>query len=682
LQAVGRSTFRYDPRGRLAELTHRDAVDAVLAEYKYTFDLADQLIRKLDQNQLSEYTYDPAGQLIGADHSGQGDETYAYDANGNRLEDLHVIGPNNQVLSDATYDYQYDTEGNLVGRTERATGVVRRYTYDHRNRLVRFEQRSAGGILLAEAEYVYDVFDRRIVKSVDPDGAGPAPRQETRFAYEGLNAWADFDALNQVTARYLHGEGLDNLLARWRPGDGTAWYLTDHLGTVRDIADAAGAVINRLDYDSFGRLVTQTNPVAGDRFGFTGREYDPELGWYFYRARYYDPQLGRFVSQDPLGFAAGDSNLYRYVGNAPLTTRDPLGLAGTSLFYALMSRRASAAAGAILGGALGYACGWAEGFTEVMSSSENPDSEVARGVARQRALTYAAWGAALGAALSPLGVAAQRLAGGIFLVGAAVKILMEAPASPWEVTAVRVGCVVVSAAVGPRAQRWLTRPISRLPFMGVRSPSTLRSPTPLVPRVRPSAAPEPHPVAKPPSSEAIAEPATSRSPGALRQLQFRFMEEGETAESTLQAAVKQLPIGLRAPTTDELIAAHYQRYYTEAWQQVIQQFNRGKFSVPAGMNWRTILGKEVDAIARARLRLYLAREGIAEGRGESVLVNRRLYDPSGSGRYRVPDVQLDESRLIMDGTIGGKDMNSPQVRDFQTFSGGYRVLIVRPGKGG
>jgi hypothetical protein len=94
-----------------------------------------------------------------------------------------------------------------------------------------------------------------------------------------------------------------------------------------------------------------------------------------------------------------------------------------------------------------------------------------------------------------------------------------------------------------------------------------------------------------------------------------------------------------------------------------------------------VLGQEVDSIARTRLRLYLTREGISEGHGTSVLVNRRLNDPSGSGKYRVPDVRLEDSRLIMDGTIGGKTPNSPQVRDFRIFSGGYQVRIIRPGKG-
>jgi RHS repeat-associated protein len=45
----------------------------------------------------------------------------------------------------------------------------------------------------------------------------------------------------------------------------------------------------------------------------------------YYRARYYDPQAGRFVSEDPIGFMSGDTNLYAYVQNEATSLADPLG---------------------------------------------------------------------------------------------------------------------------------------------------------------------------------------------------------------------------------------------------------------------------------------------------------------------------------------------------------------------
>ncbi|MDN5931989.1 MAG: RHS repeat-associated core domain-containing protein, partial [Pseudonocardia sp.] len=61
------------------------------------------------------------------------------------------------------------------------------------------------------------------------------------------------------------------------------------------------------------------------RYRWTGREWDAELGLYFHRARYYDPKVGRFIQEDPIGYAGG-GNLYTYVGGSPIEATDPSGL--------------------------------------------------------------------------------------------------------------------------------------------------------------------------------------------------------------------------------------------------------------------------------------------------------------------------------------------------------------------
>lgn len=95
---------------------------------------------------------------------------------------------------------------------------------------------------------------------------------------------------------------------------------------MHDIAGSTGLVIDHIDYDSFGNVIAETNPAFGDRIKFTGREFDLETGLYYYRARYYDPSVGRFITQDPISFAGGDANLYRYVSNQPVIATDPSGL--------------------------------------------------------------------------------------------------------------------------------------------------------------------------------------------------------------------------------------------------------------------------------------------------------------------------------------------------------------------
>jgi RHS repeat-associated protein len=66
--------------------------------------------------------------------------------------------------------------------------------------------------------------------------------------------------------------------------------------------------------------------MQNNRILFTGREWVAGFGFYEYRARAYNPTLGRFMSEDPIGFAAGDANLFRYCGGDPVNRIDPYGL--------------------------------------------------------------------------------------------------------------------------------------------------------------------------------------------------------------------------------------------------------------------------------------------------------------------------------------------------------------------
>lgn len=105
------------------------------------------------------------------------------------------------------------------------------------------------------------------------------------------------------------------------------FYITDRLGSVTELADGTGNIVQSYVYDSFGNIVFQIGAI-NNPYTFTGREFDSETGLYYYRARYYDSSIGRFIQEDPLGLLAGDINFYAYVANQPLDFTDPLGLKG------------------------------------------------------------------------------------------------------------------------------------------------------------------------------------------------------------------------------------------------------------------------------------------------------------------------------------------------------------------
>jgi len=102
--------------------------------------------------------------------------------------------------------------------------------------------------------------------------------------------------------------------------------ITDHLGSVRLVVDAAtGAIAQRIDYDAWGQVTSDSNP-SFQPFGYAGGLYEPSTGLVRFGARDYDAQTGRWTAKDPIRFAGGDSNLYSYVGNNPISFIDPLGL--------------------------------------------------------------------------------------------------------------------------------------------------------------------------------------------------------------------------------------------------------------------------------------------------------------------------------------------------------------------
>lgn len=329
------TTLSYDAINRVTTITH-GKIDAVgsppvivltpLATYTYGYDAASRLTSESNAEGSVTYTYDNADQLTGT--SGARTESFGYDANGNRNTTGYSGHTGNELSASPGYTYTYDAEGNLTAKTETATGKVTTFSYDYRDRLTGATQKSSGGSVIMQATYSYDALNRRIGTRVDSDGAGPGSPIQTWMVDDGVNSYADFNGSGNVTVRYLYGQAVDQLLARTDSGGTTAWYLTDKLGTVRDITNTSGTVIDHLAYDSFGKVTNETSPSNGDRFKFTGREYDAETGLLYYRARYYDVVIGRFVSQDPKSFAAGDPNLYRYVGNGPTIATDPSGLQG------------------------------------------------------------------------------------------------------------------------------------------------------------------------------------------------------------------------------------------------------------------------------------------------------------------------------------------------------------------
>jgi RHS repeat-associated protein len=107
---------------------------------------------------------------------------------------------------------------------------------------------------------------------------------------------------------------------------GVTYYLTyDQVGSLRVVADASGNVIKRIDCDSFGSIINDTNPGFHVPFGFAGGLHDRDTGLVRFGFRDYDPDTGRWTAKDPILFKGRQADLYGYVQNNPVNWVDPDG---------------------------------------------------------------------------------------------------------------------------------------------------------------------------------------------------------------------------------------------------------------------------------------------------------------------------------------------------------------------
>ena len=338
------TSWAYDQANRLSSLRHANVngqTSATLHEYTFQYDLMNRLTgvgSTIDGS--SSFSYDASSQLRSAAHTApRSPEAYQYDATGNRVGGVNQVGANNQTLGDERYTYQYDAEGNRTRRTDRLSGAIEEYAWDHRNRLTRITFRTSAGVETRSLEYRYDLLNRLVLRRLDSNGSAVTGGVSDLWlgGYDGINPTLALSSLSSsaVTNRYLWGPGVDFLLADEQlspaasptspvSAGNTLWPLGDHLGTLRDLADFSGTaftITNHRVFDTFGRLTSETNSAVDSHFAFTGKFFD-DLGdtelstslshhW----NRWYDPQLGKWLSEDPIGFAGGDVNLGRYVGN-------------------------------------------------------------------------------------------------------------------------------------------------------------------------------------------------------------------------------------------------------------------------------------------------------------------------------------------------------------------------------
>ncbi|MCA9544650.1 MAG: hypothetical protein KC613_09685 [Myxococcales bacterium] len=320
-----RTTYLYDTLERLVGLETVDAQGALIARYAYTLgDVGERLVvAEGHTGRTLRYTYDDLTRLVREQTEIDGDVVrdvqYTYDAVGNRLtrtvdgvqthydydDDDRLIGQDGLPLS-------YDDNGRLI-----AVGDQLTQTWDTLGRLA--EVQTGDAVI----DYDYDVDGQRVGRTVT---VGEAVHT-TRYVIDKVGEWSqlleEHAADGALLAEYTYGQELLSL----RRANTERYYVVDGSQSVRALTDGDGAITDLYAYDAFGGLLDEVGDTENPHL-FGGQYLDPNTGYYYMRARWYDPEAGRFTSRDPVeGLERDPQTLHRYVyvRNEPLTSYDPNG---------------------------------------------------------------------------------------------------------------------------------------------------------------------------------------------------------------------------------------------------------------------------------------------------------------------------------------------------------------------
>ncbi|MGJ8558964.1 MAG: RHS repeat-associated core domain-containing protein [Litorimonas sp.] len=207
--------------------------------------------------------------------------------------------------------FAYDSGGNLTSSPGQS------YAYDYADRLTSVTNGTGTHTL------TYDALSRlSTVGGTTND----------RYSYDGQDMIERRNTSGStLEARYIHGPGSDEPIARYTYSSPTSYTRTFYSVDVRGsiTGHTQGAVSTAINsYDVYGR-------PDGSNIGlyqYTGQIWLEELELYYYKARSYDPKIRRFLNADPIGYADG-MNMYGYVSGDPVNMIDPTGANGIVAMY-------------------------------------------------------------------------------------------------------------------------------------------------------------------------------------------------------------------------------------------------------------------------------------------------------------------------------------------------------------
>jgi len=217
--------------------------------------------------------------------------------------------------------YSYDENGNLVERLSEEGPV--QYQWDHRNRLTKVTHPDGQETCY---EYCGACPLGKLSKMTRADGS------TVEWVWDGISFLREEDSQDAFPMEYFGGLSVKK--------EGSWYYLhADVMGTVWQVTDERGAVVNDFQWDAWGNELTGslTDGSSVCQIGWQGKRFDEEQGVFYSMARWYDQRLGRFTQPDPadgVGVVSTGGEGYGWPGRHPVSLGDPDGCDTSSLGWA------------------------------------------------------------------------------------------------------------------------------------------------------------------------------------------------------------------------------------------------------------------------------------------------------------------------------------------------------------
>lgn len=388
------AVIQYDPVNQLLNSTtfSNTVAGAVLKQYAYAYDLSGNRTSEQigtttnapvavsqssynNDNQVMSRTTGTGPVMFAGSISRQGTVT----VNGNAATMNHfttnftgyaTLSTGSNTVPVIATDYGNHSRTNGYGLIVTNNGVAKMISYDLNGNITNTVTATSTN------SYQFDAANRMI--------SATSPTNQSLFTYDGLGRRVQiiektngvayvtnkfvWDGQIMVEQRDLTGT---NVTKRFFGGgeqiSGTNYYFTqDHLGSVREMVNSAGAIQYRADYDPYGRLIPVQGTLIPD-FLYAGMYYHAPSGLNLTLYRAYDSDLGRWLSRDPIQ-EAGGLNLYAYVDNNPLNAIDPDGR------FALLEAAFALVVGAVVIGAVIAATIYYPAAQRANQASKNVDA--------------------------------------------------------------------------------------------------------------------------------------------------------------------------------------------------------------------------------------------------------------------------------------------------------------------